>query len=337
MKALGPRAQSYYQRYLRERDDWQEVAEVAEGFIRQLLVDEAIQVHLVSARAKSPGSLLAKIRLKEYGDPYRQLTDRVGVRIVTYYRRDVDRVVEVIRPHLVIDQELSVDKRTVLGLEKFGYRSVHLIAELDAQRLPLADRPTVKGRRIEIQVRSLLEHAWAAIDHEIVYKSGIRYEDEVLREFAAVAGALEVLDTEFERLRGVRNELVDSYRSAYEKDDQLQAELDVARLLAFLEARFPDGLSWRARQTGDSSFPLGTDIACSQALSACGITTAEAFDEALQQSNVSEALEGRAAQEGISRNELSHLAIIVVAVGVLDNEVLTRDFPDLAELFLPSE
>jgi hypothetical protein len=56
----------------------------------------------------------------------------------------------------------------------------------------------LRKRWFEIQVRSLLEHAWAEIEHEIVYKSGITQPDAVRRRFAALAGSLELFDSEFE-------------------------------------------------------------------------------------------------------------------------------------------
>jgi ppGpp synthetase/RelA/SpoT-type nucleotidyltranferase len=331
---LGPRAQGFHQNYSKQYPDWQRAAGAAEAFFRELLASARLDVHVVSARAKSPSSVLEKIRRKKYGDPYRQLTDRIGVRLITYYREDVDQVVTLIRPQLTVNESLSEDKRTVLGLEKFGYRSVHLVAKIDPALLPLAARPLLEGKWIEIQIRSLLEHAWAAIDHEIIYKSAVQHDDEVLRQFAAMAGALEVLDSQFTQLRQKRDELIARHLTAYEQGDEYDAALDVARLLAFLEVLFPNGQSWRGAYAAGDPFSPGTDVACLEALTAIKVVSGQGLVDLFGVADVVAAIETTAFREGIAVDEVTHLARIVLAVGAIEPGTLASDFPDLAQQLL---
>jgi GTP pyrophosphokinase len=104
------------------------------------LDEKNFDLHLVSARAKEPLSLLQKIRRKEYDDPATEFTDRLGVRVITYYAEDVDPVVETLKNALRIDDPWSDDKRVALALREFGYRSVHLLAQIPLDGLE--DEPT---------------------------------------------------------------------------------------------------------------------------------------------------------------------------------------------------
>src|SRR5579862_8510120 len=169
-----------------------DVATGLEATIERLVRDTGREIHLVVGRAKELDSLRGKLRRKQYPNPRDQVTDLIGIRVITYYRDDVDPIVQILKAKLRIDRKNSVDKRKVLDLRSFGYRSVHLIGYLDAKSMAYVPKE-LDGHRFEIQVRSVLEHAWAEIEHEIVYKSGINYSEPVLRMFAALAGTLELL------------------------------------------------------------------------------------------------------------------------------------------------
>lgn len=96
--------------------------------MEEILADSGIDYHVVTARCKDLDSLRVKLRSKAYRRPSVQVTDKVGVRVVTYYENDVSPVVRALRNQLEIDEHKSGDKRLSLGLREFGYLSVHLIA-----------------------------------------------------------------------------------------------------------------------------------------------------------------------------------------------------------------
>ena len=243
-------------------------ASYLETLLRSFVRDTSADVHLVCSRAKDPDSLRAKLRSKSYTDPEIQMTDRIGARIITYYRDHVDIVVERLKREFEIDPANSVDKRQLLNLTTFGYRSVHLIARLKPPRTKMPEYESIRGIWFEIQIRSVLEHAWAEIEHEIVYKSGIKYPDGILRQFAALAGTLKILDSEFLSLRTARVRLLEEYRERYSRLRDGKEPLDAARLLGFLEARWPDGLSWRTAAASGHAFPMHIEASCVDALKA---------------------------------------------------------------------
>jgi ppGpp synthetase/RelA/SpoT-type nucleotidyltranferase len=185
----------------------QELVQLAE----KLCQHDRQLIHSMSGRVKNRQSLEGKLLRpeKQYGK-LSDITDIAGVRIITHYGRDVDRIAETIRREFVIDGKNSVDKRDLLDSDRFGYLSLHLIATLSADRLALAEYAQFRGYQVEIQIRSILQHAWAEITHDLDYKSSVAVPREARRAFFRVAGLLELADHEFGR---VRDALTD-YRAA---------------------------------------------------------------------------------------------------------------------------
>jgi len=334
-KPLTPKARSFYDRYVAGYDDLVAAAALVEQQARTTLAPHNFELHLISARAKSPASALKKIRSKGYGDPRWQLTDQIGLRVIVYFENDVDRVAAALRETFEVDEKRSEDKRVALGLTKFGYRSVHLIARL---RHPSEWSP-LKDRWFEVQVRSILEHAWAEIEHELVYKSGIEYPEVVLRKFAALAGAAEVLDQQFLALRGERDLLIEHYKTTYATGGELGENLDAVRLLGLLEAVRPDGLSWRQAEAGGRPYPPRVEATCVEALEACGVSTGTALIAMLRDKRFLAAAGDFASSESTSIENISHLATVVLIVGAADRKILDEQFLEMrstVDLYVPT-
>ena len=167
--------------------------------LQKALLRSGLIVTTMEARVKTEGSLTGKLALK--GAKYATLsdiTDLVGARIVTFYTDDVDRIASMAEKLFEIDWANSVDKRKLHQLDSFGYNSLHYIC-----RLPGYDY------RFELQMRTTLQHAWAAINHDTGYKSGIEIPREYMRRMNRLAGILEMADDEFSR---IRTELTDYRR-----------------------------------------------------------------------------------------------------------------------------
>lgn len=160
--------------------------------VRALLAAEpALKIHSVSWRLKSRESLARKLARPDRN--YRQLwmlTDLIGIRVITYFAEGVDRIGELIERHLAVDFERSADKR---GRETpdFGYRSLHYVCRFGGE----AALPA--GAGFEIQARTVLEHAWAEIEHDLGYKSPAVVPLPVRRRLHRIASLLELADEEF--------------------------------------------------------------------------------------------------------------------------------------------
>jgi ppGpp synthetase/RelA/SpoT-type nucleotidyltranferase len=295
------------------------------------VVRNTTSVHVVRARAKTVESLRGKLRRKRYKRPAQRITDLIGVRVITYYRDAVDAIVAQLRRSFEINERDTIDKRRALGLREFGYRSVHVIARLKpTQLLPFADQVNRK-RWFEIQVRDIVEHAWAEIEHEVVYKSGINFPDATRRRFASLAGTLELLDNEFLALRDARAGLIAKYFDRYKLNKDQRTHFDVARLWGFLEVSRPQGPSWRQAEAAGVPFYPGLDVSCVEALRAVGLGTPNSLTGLMSSSRFRSAANSFAADQGIAPAELSHVAVVVLAVAVKNLSMVKRHFPEFME------
>ncbi|MBF0154282.1 MAG: RelA/SpoT domain-containing protein [Magnetococcales bacterium] len=129
------------------------------------------------------------------------VTDLVGIRIVTYFEEEVEQVAEVIRKEFKINESYIVDRGELLDPERFGYRSRFYVVGLLDDRLRLIEYKRFKGFQAEIQVRSLLQQAWAELERELGYTSRDLFPKERRRHFSRVAALLELADAE---LNGIK-------------------------------------------------------------------------------------------------------------------------------------
>ncbi|WP_446666987.1 DUF429 domain-containing protein [Flexivirga sp. B27] len=183
----------------------EEAAEAAVDLIAGVLDDAGLNYLTVSGRAKSVASFAEKATREVdgvplYADPIRDIGDTIGVRVITYVRGDVDAVVQL----LAAETEVLDDRD--LGLEtasqgRFGYASRHLQVRIHPE--DWAEIPALGDRRVQVQIRTVLQHAWAEFEHDIRYKGTIPDEQraDFDRRFTLAAGLLEVADAEFTTIR----------------------------------------------------------------------------------------------------------------------------------------
>jgi hypothetical protein len=155
----------------------------------------------------------------------------------------------------------------------------------------------------------------------------------VLRRFASIAGNLEILEREFRALKEERSKLIETYRQTYERHKEKREVLDVARLLGLMEARYPDGLSWRTAECNGAPFPPRIDAVCARALNEAGLNTAEKLERFMKRGRFRGRVRYFAASQGIKANETSHLALIMIAVSMQDREAFEAYFPEFVTAF----
>ena len=176
------------------------------SLITQLLGDAGVAVHSVEFRVKGPESASRKLsRGADKYSGYDDLTDMLGVRVITYFPDEVDEVARVLTPEFAVDEENSVDKRRALDPDRFGYLSLHYVATLKTNRSGLPEYRRFGSSTFEVQIRSILQHAWAEIEHDLGYKAEGALPRDMRRRFSRLAGLLELADDEFSRLRDDRD------------------------------------------------------------------------------------------------------------------------------------
>lgn len=196
---LDPHCEAILAEYREHLPQFEETAGKVHAMLKKVMDEAGIIVASIESRVKTEKSLSGKLELK--GSKYATLadiTDIVGVRVITFYSDDVDKVASAVDKLYDVDWENSVDKRKAHEIDSFGYMSLHYICRMDG--FPY---------RFEVQMRTVLQHAWANMNHDTGYKSGVEVPKEYLRNLNRLAGMLELADEQFSR---IRNELTDYRR-----------------------------------------------------------------------------------------------------------------------------
>jgi len=161
----------------------------------------------IKYRVKSFDSYIRKLqRLQETsveGMP-KAVRDIMGVRVSAAFLEDVDHICDVISKTLpVIEVDRKGDER---ASNAFGYESVHLIVRLPPDSLPSILPDT--ERVCEIQLRTILQDAWAEVEHELVYAANLTLpHDSIKRKLASLSAMLELSDSIFQEIRDEQKQL----------------------------------------------------------------------------------------------------------------------------------
>lgn len=166
--------------------------------VKKALRQEGIEFQDVSRRTKGEKSFLDKA--VRYADPRTEIHDLVGLRVITYFNAEIDRVEKKLNELFRVDPALRKDKSEDLGPDRLGYRARHLVCTIKADRDALDDWKAFKGIRFEVQVTTVLGHAWAEFEHDRGYKYHGQLPPELERRLNLAAGLLEVADRELDSL-----------------------------------------------------------------------------------------------------------------------------------------
>ena len=203
--------------FVRIRPQYQRLANKVALIVEELLELRKINFHAVTFRAKTVESFTEKIKKPKYKDPLNDLTDLAGIRIIGYVEDDVKQICQIIEELFDFDPNNSLDKSVELGVDKVGYKSVHYVCSLSKERIELPEYERFRNLKFEIQIRTILQHSWAEIEHDKNYKFSGELPPEIQRRFKLVAGSLELADREFNQLSSDIDKYAKSVKMSTEK------------------------------------------------------------------------------------------------------------------------
>lgn len=238
--------EEYEEKYYEISKEYTRLGKIVRQDLEKLLEDANINVLSVTYRTKDLNKFLEKIRRKKYRDPLNEIEDICGLRIVCYYTSDLNKITSIIKKEFnVLD---SVDKSQLLGEDEFGYLSRHFIVKLKKNWLNTPSYRDLGDLKAEIQLRTVLMHAWADISHKLAYKKTEQAPPQFMRQLNALSAILENADTQFNTLKNDRKKYIEEISGKSVKRGEnvengifdINQELNLDSLQAFLDFYFSD-------------------------------------------------------------------------------------------------
>lgn len=238
--------------YRQRRPLYEELVSEMCHALKERLKAKSASVVSITGRAKEINSLQGKIARKNYTDPLREITDLAGVRVVCNYESELVEIVEVVKSEFQVHEE--TDKSRDLGVEKMGYHGRHFIVSF-GPRYAGVRYDKIAALKCEIQVRTILQDAWALISHNLVYKEEATIPQRLHRDLNNVASLLEIAQGVFDTVKEKR----EAYRQEIEQRapdaaDFLSQAVDFETLLAYSKWKFkhlPASEQWNDRLARD--------------------------------------------------------------------------------------
>jgi putative GTP pyrophosphokinase len=223
--------------YENRRVTYDALAKKVKSIILELLKAGKVDYHSVTCRSKSIARYRQKASEDKYTDPMSEIHDMAGIRIITYIDPEAKQAHDITKKCFDLIPELSIDKSEELGVDRVGYRSIHCVGTLGKERLRLPENKIFKGMTFEIQIRTILQHAWAEFEHDRNYTFKGVLPPSLRRRLSVVAGNLELADREFESIA----KAIDDYTAEVKKKTEtgdLQVSIDSKSLVTYLTQRF---------------------------------------------------------------------------------------------------
>ncbi|EGU96334.1 GTP pyrophosphokinase, partial [Escherichia coli] len=165
----------------------------------------------IESRVKTLSSIINKDNRKPLKiESIVDLDDYVGIRLIMLFKRDVEKVISCLKEHFIIlKQENKLDE---LDEDRFGYQSHHYVIQPPEEWLRVPSFSDFKNMKVEVQIRTLSQHIWAAASHKLQYKKEQSVPLPLRRAINRVSALLEVVDFEFERVLSEREGYVETSR-----------------------------------------------------------------------------------------------------------------------------
>lgn len=182
-------------------DKYKLLVKTVDHLLRLSIARKRIKIHSVTNRIKEINSLLDKMRRKKILNPFDDIHDLVGFRVVCLFLSDLDELKNLFKTEFdVFDED---DKIKDKELNIFGYMSVHLKARLKPSDFffKASINSTTINIPFEIQIRTIAQEAWASISNYLDYKKDNDISNDLKRDFHALSGLFYVADTHFGILR----------------------------------------------------------------------------------------------------------------------------------------
>jgi putative GTP pyrophosphokinase len=221
------------------RDRYDAFAKRVSDLLESLIADAGIRILPAESRGKTVESLAGKLSRpdKSYAK-LSDIPDLAGVRVIAFYQDDCVSIAELVKKEFTVIEEELAHQQEKLGSDKFGYISAHYVVKLDKRRAKLVEWRANSDLQCEIQIRTVIQHAWSVVSHELQYKVEQLIPSELQRRLNRIAGLFELADEEFIGIRKQRQRIDESISKKIEEKKTVDISISSVRL--FVEQWWKD-------------------------------------------------------------------------------------------------
>jgi len=231
---------AWRQKFVALKPKLNDLRDVILDILDRSIKESGLKIHAITSRVKEEEHFIEKVERKGYGDPFAQMDDLVGARVVCYFIDDLERVRQIVANEFDV---LRVEDRSeTAAVDAFGYESVHYICTL---RTSSSGRhyDAVKDLRFELQCRTLAQDAWANVSHRLAYKGTASIPEPLRRPFHALSALFYIADRNFASFAaeaGRVEEALARPSSQGQLRSDGQTSIDRARMRRLLHEIYPD-------------------------------------------------------------------------------------------------
>ena len=248
-----PEIQKLVSQYETQMPNYDSYASAMQSLITQCIPKD---IHMESShRAKKVKALRDKIRTQQ-AKSLSEVPDLAGIRLIVEYRWQVHEICRILSEEFLL---IDDDPHDAASPDAFGYKSRHMILELSSKRADLTEYRRYAGLHFEVQVRTILQHAWASISHSTVYRSEQDAPAGLLRKLAQVAALLEISDDLFESFHHDSQRVMGDYVTSLEEGSWRELPINIDSLQSTWSEWYPRDLEASLEERGILVHQVDTD------------------------------------------------------------------------------
>lgn len=227
-----------FQEYNDKLPNYDRARENISEALEEYLKENNISFVTIESRIKDFESFYEKISRKKYENPFEENEDFCGIRIILYFQDDIEKVNKIIEENFIIEE--SENKSTKLEDNEFGYRSNHLIIKVKDSWCVTPNYKGLENIKVELQIRTVLMHTWAAIEHKLGYKNNQELPRNLKRKLYLMSAQLENADIQFQEIKNEAENFQYEIVEESKKEGKFTADkLNIDTFKALLEFYFP--------------------------------------------------------------------------------------------------
>lgn len=217
--------------YHESKELYENLKDDLEDILSSIIQTNHFRISNLSIRIKKENTLKRKIIYKNKYHDITEITDVVAARIITLFEDDIDRLYECIKDNFEIVEYNDKRKKNYEDRIDFGYNSLHLLLKFTDSRCQLIEYSKYKHIVFELQIRTILQHSWAEIEHGLGYKSQYEIPKNIRRKLTRLSATLELADEEFVE---IARELDEYNKGIVHIEKILKTDINVHSLIQYL-------------------------------------------------------------------------------------------------------